>query len=225
MKYSEFFEELKSYAEESYAAFHSGLTPTKYKILGVRVPILRKLAKKFKDNLDDLFSFPNEYYETVFLKLTAVSLLPYAEFTKRVKDCVLLIDNWAHCDSFKAKCIRENRVAFLPVLEELFSHGGEFFERYVLVTLLNEYMKNEYLPLMERYIRRADTSQYYIHMAVAWLTAEILVNYYDDGVLLLNKGVLEEKTHNKAIQKALESYRLTNEQKASLRSLKIKIKR
>lgn len=225
MKYSEFIDELKTYAEEKYADFNRGLIQTKYKILGIRVPTLRKFAKKCIGAVDELLSFPDDYYETVFIKLTAVSLLPYPEFAKRVKDCVSLIDNWGHCDSFKAKCIRQNRTEFLSVLEEIFLHGGEFFERYVLVTLLGEYMEEEYLPLIERYIRRADTSSYYVHMAVAWLTAEILVKFYGQGVSLLQKGILDTKTHNKAIQKAIESYRLTDEQKASLRSLKIKTKR
>ena len=225
MKYSEFLEELKGYAEEKYAAFHSGLTPTKYKILGVRVPILRKIAKKYKGNVDELFRFPNEYYETVFIKLTVVSALPYADFCGRINDCVALMDNWAHCDSFKAKCIRQNRAEFLPVLDELFAHGGEFYERYVLVTLLSEYVEENYLPLIERYIAKSNTTLYYVHMAAAWLTAEILIKYYEHGVILLKKGILDAKTHNKAIQKAIESYRLSDEQKKELRSLKIKIKR
>ena len=111
---------------------------------------------------------------------------------------------------------------FLPVLERIFSHGGEFFERYALITLLSEYIEEDYLLIIESYITRADTKSYYIHMAVAWLTAEILVKHYEYGVRLLKKGVLDIKTHNKAIQKATESYRLTNERKAYLRSLKIK---
>ncbi|MBQ7771080.1 MAG: DNA alkylation repair protein [Clostridia bacterium] len=225
MKYSEFIDELKTYAEEKYAAFHRGLTPTKYKILGIRVPILRKLAQKYKNCVDELFAFPNEYYETVFIKLTVVSFLPYAEFIKRIDACVALMDNWAHCDSFKGKYIRQNRNAFLPILENLFFHGGEFFERYVLVTLLFEYVEEEYLPLIESYIRRADVEKYYVHMAVAWLTAEILIKFYNQGVLLLQKGLLDRKTHNKAIQKAIESYRLTEEQKEHLCSMKIKTKR
>ena len=78
MKYSEFIDQLKSYAEESYAAFHRSLTPTKYTILGVRVPIMRKIAKGFlsQPQIYELLSYPNEYYEVVFIKLAAVSALP-----------------------------------------------------------------------------------------------------------------------------------------------------
>jgi len=222
MTYSEFIDELQANAEPSYAAFHARLTPTNYKIMGVRVPTMRKIAKKLQGDLETLFAFPNEYYEVVFIKLTIVSLLPYERFVEYVEPCVALMDNWAHCDSFKAKCIRKNKEKFLPVLEKIFQNGDEFSQRYVLVTLLSEYVEKKYLPLIEDYIRRADTVPYYVHMAVAWLLAEILIKEYDDGVKLLKKGVTSPKTHDKAIQKAIESYRLTNEQKEFLRSLKIK---
>lgn len=225
MIYSELIKELQSYSEEKYAAFQRGLTLTKYKFLGVRVPILRKLAQKYKKESDIIFNLPNEYYEIVFIKLTVLSILPYEEFVLRVKDGVALIDNWGHCDSFKAKCIQRHSEEFLPILEELFLENGEFFQRYVLVTLLCEYMNDEYIPLIESYIERADTSLYYVHMAVAWLLAEILAKYYDKGVAFLQKRIVDTKTHNKAIQKAIESYRLTEEQKGALRALKIKTKR
>ena len=222
MTYSEFIKKIKPYAEEDYAAFHQNLTPTKYPILGIRVPIMRRLAKEFYKDIQDLLSFPNEYYEVVFIKLTVISNLPYEEFIKHVEECVSWIDNWAHCDSFKAKCIRSHKQDFLPILEKLFKNGGEFYQRYALVVLLSEYMEEEYLPILEDYISRADTKPYYVHMAVAWLTAEILVKHYDYGVELLQKGILKEATYNKAIQKAIESYRLTEKQKGYLRSLKIK---
>ena len=75
---------------------------------------------------------------------------------------------------------------------------------------------------MENFIRRADLHFYYVHMVVAWLMAEILVKDYDYGLCLLKKRIVDTKTHNKAIQKAIESYRLTQEQKECLRSLKTK---
>ena len=226
MTYSEFIEALQGYAEKEYAEFHRRLTPTKYAIMGIRVPIMRKIAKKFKENIEikALLSFPNEYYEVVFIKLTVISALPYQQFIEYLETSVDLIDNWAHCDSFKAKCILKHREDFLTTLEKIFQKGGEFHERYVLVTLLNAYVEKKYYPILLQYIKRADTTYYYVHMAVAWLTAEILIKDYDYGVALLKQGIINEKTHNKAIQKAIESYRLINEQKEYLRSLKIKNK-
>lgn len=224
MTYSEFIDKILPFAEKDFACFQRKLIFTDRKILGVRTPILRKLAKELVDSVEDLLSFPDEYYETIFITLTAVSLLPYEQFLLYVERCVALMDNWALCDGFKGKCIKKNKDAFLNVLEGLFNKGGEYFERYVLVVFLTEYVEEKYLPLIKSYMRRSNTQYYYVHMAVAWLTAEILVKENAEGINILKEGFLPQKTHNKAIQKAIESYRLTHEQKEYLRSLKIKTK-
>ena len=225
MTYSEFIEKITPFAEEEFAQFQRKLIFTDRKILGIRTPMLRKLAKEFSQNVEDLFSFPDEYYETVFITLTVVSMLPYGQFLQYLERCVALMDNWALCDSFKGKYIQKNKDDFLGVLEKLFAKGGEYFERYVLVVFLAEYVEKAYLPLIKGYIQRAHTEYYYVHMSVAWLVAEILIKEYIEGVALLKEGFLPQKTHNKAIQKAIESYRLSNEQKEYLRSLKIKTKK
>lgn len=223
MTYSEFLNILSSYAETEFAAFQKRLISTKYEIMGVRTPIMRKLAKEYAVDFEEIFAFPNEYFEVVFIKLTIISSFDYDRFSKYLDDCVALMDNWGLCDCFKAKCIKRRKEEFLSVLEGIFEKGGEYEQRYPLVVLLSEYMEEKYLPIVEGYIRRANTDFYYVHMAVAWLTAEILIKHYAYGVSLLEKGLLDAKTHNKAIQKAVESYRLTKEQKEFLRSLKIKI--
>ena len=110
----------------------------------------------------------------------------------------------------------------MPILDKLFLDGRGFYQRYVLVSLLSYYVDEPYLPIIKEYILRADTQYYYVHMAVAWLTAEVLIKHYDEGLRLLDAIKTDVKTHNKSIQKALESFRLTKEQKDYLRSLKIK---
>ena len=225
MTYSKFIEYITPYTEEKYAKFHGGLTPTKYKILGIRMPIIRKLAKEYKGSLEELLSYPNEYYEVVSIKLAVVAALPYQEFIKYVPTCVDLIDNWAHCDGFKANCIAKYHAEFLSVLDEFFKEGSEFYQRFALVTLLHFYIDEKYLFIIEEYIKNANVSFYYVHMAVAWLIAEILIKYYDYGIKILKEKYLEAKTQNIAIQKAIESYRLKKEQKDYLRSLKIKNKK
>ena len=224
MTYSKLLEKLNASKEETFADFQRRLIPTRQKILGVRTPTLRKIAKAYTGDIDDLLAFPDEFYEVTFVKLTVVSALDYERFSQYVERCVGLIDNWATCDCFKAKCLRKHKEEFLPVLEKLFSNGGEFYQRYVLVVLLSEYVEERYLPVLETYIRRADTKPYYVHMAVAWLTAEILVKHYDFGIGLLQKRILDGKTHDKAVQKAIESYRIDEKPKEYLRSLKIKTK-
>ncbi len=225
MTYSEFIDKITPYAEKEFAAFQKRLIFTNRAILGIRTPVLRKLAKEYAEDIEEIFGYPNEYYEVVFIKLTIVSLLPYEKFLQYLPQCVSLIDNWALCDCFKGKYIAKHKEEFLPVLEKLFIEGKEFYVRYVLVVLLAHYLTPKYIPIVKEYIRRTNAGPYYIHMSAAWLVAEMLIKAYDDGVSLLKEGILPPKTHDKAIQKAIESYRLTTEQKEFLRSLKIKNQR
>lgn len=219
--YEEFLEELKSYAEPEYAAFHKRLLKDEnVAVLGVRVPTLRKLAKKYKNQVDTLLCFNDDYYEVTFIKLQAVALLPWEEFIKRVDGCVKLIDNWATCDCFSPKCITAHKEEFIGKIDGYLSDGDQFTQRFGLTSLLHFYVEREYLPYIFGAVQRVNLSYYYVHMAAAWLIAEVLVKFYDDGVCFLKSGALENKTNNKAIQKACESYRLSPAQKNDLRELK-----
>ena len=222
MTYESFIEELKLYAEEEFKIFQERLIFTSFKILGVRTPVLRKLAKKYQLEIKSVIAFPNDYYEVVFIKLCMVSALPYKQFLGYLDECVGLMDNWALCDSFKPKCVRANRTEFLKELERIFHHGGEFYERFVFVMILNYYVEEEYYSLIKYYLKRADKQKYYVHMAVAWLVAEILIKLPALGEEILKDRLLDAKTHNKAIQKAKESFRVDKERKERLNELKIK---
>lgn len=219
--YEELLTELNSYAEPEYAAFHKRLLKNdKINVLGVRVPILRKLAKKYKNQINPLLCCNDDYYEVTFIKLQAVALLPYDEFIKYVDKCVSLIDNWATCDCFAPKCIATHREEFLPYILRYSDSETEFTQRFALTTLLHFYVEEQYLQIISGTVRKSNCNLYYVHMAAAWLIAEVLVKYYDWGVDFLKQNALDIKTHNKAIQKACESYRLTKEQKDFLRGLK-----
>ena len=222
MDYNRLKNELQAVSEPALARFHGALIKEPpERLFGVRTPTLRKIAKRW--NVDTLLSFPDEYYEVTFIKLVAVSYLPYEQFLQYADKAVPLITNWALCDSFKANCIKGHRVEFLPWIEKFHAQGDEFSVRYALVTLLSYYICDEYLPVVFKYLRKTDCSAHYVHMAAAWLTAEILVKHFGEGVRFLQEGALDAKTHNKAIQKAVESFRLTKEQKEQLKALKIKI--
>lgn len=219
--YEELLQELNGLSDLDYAAFHSKLLHNpSIKVIGVRTPLLRSLAKSYAARIQELFALPNEYYEVTFLKLIAASNLPYERFVNIVDDCVALIDNWACCDCFKAACIKKHRQEFLPFIKAYLGVNKEFYQRFSLVTLLHFYVKEEYLNLIFDSVERADTSFYYVHMAAAWLIAEVLVKHYEKGVKYLKQGKLDIKTHNKAIAKACESYCLTDEQKKELKGLK-----
>ena len=221
MQYRQLLEILEENADSNYREFHKRLLKNDgINVLGVRVPDLRKIAKRFGGEIENLLAFPDEYYEVTFIKLTAVSNLKYDEFIKYVDLCVLLIDNWATCDCFKPKCIAKNRHDFLPFIEKYLSQDGEFYQRFALTTLLHFYVEEEFLEIIFNAVTRADTEKYYVHMAASWLLAEVLVKYYDRGVKFLQTETVDIKTHNKAIQKANESFRLSKEQKNFLKEIK-----
>lgn len=219
--YDRLLAELYKNADPAYAAFHKRLLKNdKINVIGVRVPVLRKIAREFKGEFYELLKLPDEYYEVTFIKLTAASYLPYNEFIKVIDGCVELIDNWASCDCFKAGCIKKHREEFLPFVKAYLGVNREFYQRFALVTLLNFYVEDGYYDLIFQSVLKADTRYYYVHMAAAWLIAEVIVKNYGVGTDFLKQNKLDVKTHNKAIQKARESYRLTDMQKEELKSLK-----
>ena len=221
LQYQELLTELKNYADEDYRAFHKKLLKNdNIQVIGVRVPMLRKTAKKYKDCIDELLTFPDDYYEVTFVKLTAVSYLKYGEFIKYVDQCVPLIDNWATCDCFTAKCIEGHRQEFLPYILKYAAEDGEFYQRFALVTLLHYYVEEQYAEIIFDLCEQCDTQKYYVHMAAAWLVAEMLVKHYETAKNFLLKNSLDKKTHNKAIQKACESFRLSDERKNYLKGIK-----
>ena len=221
MQYRQLLQILEENADEKYREFHKKLLKNDgIKVLGVRIPILRKIAKQFKGDIANLIGFPDEYYEVTFIKLTAVSNLKYEDFIKYSDLCVSFIDNWATCDCFTPKCIEKHRHEYLSYIDKYLSFNGEFYQRFALTTLLHFYVEEEFLEIIFNAVKSADTSYYYVHMAAAWLIAEVLVKYYESGVKFLQSEILEKKTHNKAIQKANESFRLSKEQKNFLKEIK-----
>lgn len=222
MQYQQLLATLEENADTNYRDFHKRLLKNdSINVIGVRIPILRKIAKQFKGDVDNLLSFPDEYYEVTFIKLTAVSCLKYEEFIRYIDVCVPLIDNWATCDCFTPKCIEKHKVDFLPYIRKYLSYDGEFYQRFALTTLLHFYVEENFIDEIFEAIKKADLEKYYyVHMAAAWLIAEVLVKYYDSGVKFLQLNQIIAKTHNKAIQKANESFRLSEEQKNFLKEIK-----
>ena len=221
MQYRQLLQLINENVDPTYREFQKRLLKNdSINLLGVRIPVLRKIAKQFKDDIDNLLSFPNENYETVFIKLTAVSKLDYDGLIKYIDYCVSLIDNWATCDCFAPKCISKNKNQFLQYIEKYINCDSEFCQRFALTTLLHFYVEDEYLQTIFNVIEKAKTEKYYyVHMAASWLIAEVLIKFFDSGVLFLRSGAVDAKTNNKSIQKANESFRLSKEQKNFLKEI------
>lgn len=219
--YEEVRAELFSHEDKQYREFHKKLLKNEsVNVIGVRTPVLRSLAKKWKGEWESFRAFPDEYYEVTFLKCSIVGMLPFGEFCGAVDLVVPLLDNWATCDCFTAPCIAKHKEEFLPFIEKYLADGREFVRRFGLVTLLHYYVEESYLPLIFESVKGADEAEYYVMMAAAWLLAEVLVKFYGEGVKLLEEGCLCKELNNKAIQKARESFRLTPAQKEQLKRFK-----
>ena len=227
--YEELLEKLRMNGDEGYRVFNAKICKLPLeRIIGVRVPALRKIAKECaaygKEALDIICLFPDDFFEVTFVKCLAVGYakLSVRELTARLETLLPLIDNWAICDCFTAtlKQIEKNREEFLPYIENCVADEREYVQRFALVCLLDHYTVPAYFDREFQLMQRADCSKYYVHMAVAWLLAEILIKDYDTGVGFIREDKLPEKTVNKGIQKALESYRLTAEQKNYIKNLK-----
>lgn len=207
--------------DEKFRGFHKKLLKNEsVNVIGVRTPVLRSLAKKWKGEWRGFLSFPDEYYEVTFLKCSLVGMLPFGEFCGAVDLVVPLLDNWATCDCFTAPCIAKHKEEFLPFIKKYLASGREFTRRYGLVTLLHYYVEEAYLPLIFESVKGADGGEYYVTMAAAWLLAEVLVKFYGAGVRFLEEGGLGKELAGKAIRKARESFRLTGAQKAQLKMFK-----
>lgn len=219
--YDEVIFRLKESKDEKYAAFSSKLLKNEsIKLIGVRTPALRALAKEWRGETDTFLTFPDEFYEVTFLKCALAGALAYDEFIKRV-DCVVpLLDNWATCDTFGAPCVKRHKKEFLPFIEKYLKSDKEFTVRYGLVMLLRYYMDEEHLPLIFKSVKELTKKDYYITMGAAWLIAETIVKFYDDGIRFLKEENLPKELHDKAIRKAVESFRLSKEKKAFLKSLR-----
>ena len=219
--YEELLAELNALADEKYRIFQAKLLKNDaIRVIGVRMPALRRLARKYRGEIDGLLAFPDEYYEVTMLKCAVACFLSYTELAAVLDRLVGLLDNWATCDMFAPACIARHRDLFRPKLLGYLADDRVFVRRFALTTLLHFYVTEEWLPFVGECLEKADTQEYYVSMAAAWLTAEVLVKFYDTGVTLLKNGVLSRKTHNRAIRKACESYRLSAEQKAALRAMR-----
>lgn len=227
--YEETLAELSAMKDEKCRVFNERIVnvPSGTSI-GVRTPMLRDYAKKFVKredfSFDELFQWPNDFYEIRLLKCLCVGYakVPFAEKEELIEKCLPVIDGWGVCDLFCStlKEVKKQREEFLPNIERYIAMGTEFSQRFGYILLLGCYMEEEYLPAIFRLLGEAKTEYYYTYMGAAWLLAEVLVKFYGEGVRYLKEGALDGRTKNKAIQKARESFRLTDEQKNYLKSLK-----
>lgn len=224
--YNDYIKKLYENNDVEYAKFSEKIMKSKYKLVGIRTPILQKEAKMLAKEYEDYFKFAkfNSYEEVFLYGLVLANVKDYSEYRKYIETYIPAIDSWGLVDSFiaKSKVIDKNLEENFKYIKTLTKSTKEFESRVGYIMLLDHYIGKEYNKEIYKIIDNNKNMEYYNLMAIAWLLSEMLVKYYDDTVDYLKNSKLDKFTFNKAIQKACESYRITDEQKIYLRSMKKK---
>lgn len=223
-------EQLRALAETEYKIFNEKIISTGYEVLGVRMPALKKLAREIAGKPDvTVYLDQAEYttYEHVLLYGLVVGQLkkPTLETTFRYLDPLILrFDNWAHVDTIisSTKLFRKHPDEVLAHYLPLKTHEGEFTKRTFVILLMDYFINDVYIDTALKQLTEVPQGQYYVDMAIAWALSVGLIKYYDRTLHLLEQRVFTKFVHNKAIQKARESFRIAPEIKEQLNKLKIK---
>lgn len=220
---------LNPYIDDNYKIFHKKLCSTKYEILGIKIPILRKLTKELLKEYDylELLNINNDYYEYVMLKGLVIGniKLNYEERINLITEFLPLIDNWAICDIFisELKFIKKNEQNFLGFIKPLFKSNNEYNKRFAIVVLLNYYINDTYIDYVLDTMLNINDERYFVKMAISWCLSICLIKYFDKTIKFLNdnKEGFDKWTYNKALQKGIESLRISKENKEILKKMKI----
>lgn len=227
--YEQCIAELERNVDGKYDDFNNPIVNSTYRTMGVRTPIIKKLAKSVpvsarREVLDGFFGDENKTYESVlFAGVLAVRKGDYGETREYLSKLIPLFGSWAHVDCV-TPCLRwADNAALYDDFRYLLDCAGEYEKRFYIMILFSCCLSDEYIDRILDTLRNSvKYGQYYVDMAAAWLLAECLVKYYDKTIGLFTDPVFPKFVHNKAIQKARESYRVAADVKAYLNSLKLK---
>lgn len=221
-------QELFELQDLKYRDFHAKLIPTmeKEKIIGVRTPALRGFAKKFgKREEAKLFikKLPHKYYEENNLHgLLIEQIKNYDECLAELKRFLPFIDNWATCDMLAFRVVKKHLDVFVEEIYKFMESEHTYTIRFGISMLMKYYLEDEFKIEYPNKVADIYSEEYYVNMMRAWYFATALAKQYEQIIPFVEKKRLDVWTHNKTIQKAIESYRITDEQKTYLRTLKIK---
>lgn len=221
-------EKLFTMQDLSYKEFHLKLIPTVNPnlIIGIRTPALRKYAKELagsKEAEQFVALLPHKYYEENNLHGFLIEKIKdYDKCIEQVKRFLPYVDNWATCDMISPKVFGKNRDKLLEEIEIWLISQHVYEVRFGIVMLMKWYLDEEYIHRSVALVQEVSSEEYYINMAKAWFFATALSVDFDKVITVIESKSLDVWTHNKAIQKAIESKRISEEQKRYLKGFKIK---
>lgn len=219
-------EALFQYQDLKYRDFQSPLVPNidKETIIGVRTPQMRQVAKEFfgKPEGDKfLKSLPHKYYEENLVHFFMIALIKDFDIcVKEVERFLPYVDCWPVCDQSSPKVFKKNHEKLLPLIKKWIASDHVYTARFGIRMLMNEFLGDDFREEYLEWVSSVKGEDYYIKMMVAWYFATALAKRYDETIPYIEEHKLEDWTHKKAIQKALESFRVSDEHKAYLKTLK-----
>ncbi|MBQ9989991.1 MAG: DNA alkylation repair protein [Lachnospiraceae bacterium] len=220
--------QLLSMAEPEYKAFQSKLIPTMEpdRIIGIRTPLLRKYAKALtrdhKQAEEFLDSLPHSYYEENNLHgFLLETIKDYDQCICRLEAFLPFVDNWATCDGTVPKVLKKYPERTLKKAGEWIKSSHTYTCRYGIKVLMDSYLEENFCENILAMAAAVDSEEYYVRMMQAWFFATALAKQYETVLPYLKERCLNTWVHNKTIQKARESYRITAEQKQELQALKL----
>lgn len=226
--YEQYRSELLSDPDLKYNAFNSPIVNCEYKTYGVRTPVIKKLANSVplaeRDAvLDGFYSDADLTYETVlFAACAACKKGDYEKTREHLRKIIPMFASWAHVD-VTAPCLKwVDKKRFLDDFRYLLDCDGQYERRMYVIFMLSNCMTDELIDFVVDTVKTVRLGEYYVDMAVAWLVCEGLIKHYEKFMPLIENKTFSAFVHNKAIQKARESFRVSEERKALLAALKIK---
>ena len=229
MKQIESYEEVKSklaeLAEDEYREFSAKITLTERPFLGVRIPLVRKLAKAVPlEKIPEFLKVKPVSFEEVLFRGFLICRLPYEEMLGWFDSQVDYIGDWSSCDVFCSglKAVKKHKAEFLDLkILRLLEDEREFAVRVGLVLLICHYVELDYLAVIFDSVERlAGREEYYARMAIAWLIAECFIKYPEETLAYMRVSRLPKWTYNKAISKICDSYRVDKEMKEVVRGMR-----
>ena len=195
-------------------------------IIGVRTPELRAIAKemlKEGDYSDFLKALPHGYFEENQLHAFIISGIKDMDVCMKELEIFLpYVDNWATCDQMSPKVFKKHREELLHHIEKWIRSDKTYTVRFSVGMLMEHFLDEDFDPVYPDMVAALRSEEYYINMMIAWYFATALAKQYESIIPYIEKRKLDQWTHNKAIQKSVESYRITDEQKKYLKTLKTK---
>ena len=211
-----------------YRNFQSGLIPTidKEVVIGVRTPELRRLAREMvRDKEADNFimGLPHKFFEENQLHAFIISQIPDFDMAVQAVDKFLpYIDNWATCDQMSPRIFAKNVDKLLPYIKKWLKSEHVYALRFAVLNLMRYFLDDNFDDKYVRMVLEIKSNDYYVNMMRAWYFATAVAKQYDAVFPIFQNKNLDAWTHNRAIQKAIESYRVSPKHKLELKKLKVK---